>query len=166
MSEDNDIDALIDVIPLQEDTARIANQILNEKDVDKVKDLTALFNLNQRKKNIIRLMKFNDLLDAVSDQMAIRLEQSPGSFDNSELLDCVGVIQSTIERTQKSIDMISDTPAIQVNTQNNVNVNIGDTLSRESREKVVSAIRGIMDKLNSMNAPNIDFHDASNNDTN
>lgn len=34
----------LDLVPLDEKTALIAQQILDEQDIDKVKDLTTLFN--------------------------------------------------------------------------------------------------------------------------
>lgn len=154
-ADTEDVDALIDSLPLRRETAKIANQILEETDVDKVKALTELFNLNQRKKNVIRIIQLNELLDAVSDQIAQRIEQSPGSFDNDDLLSYMTVVQSSIDRAQKSVDMISDTPAIQVNTQNNVNITVNDDgLSRESREKVSFAIQQILAKMNALNSSN------------
>ena len=147
-SEDKTALELLNEVPLDEQTAEIANDILQETDVEKVKDLTNLFNLNQRKKNVVRLMKFNSLLDNISDHMLDRFEKRAGEFSNSDLLDYMQVVQSAIDRTQKSLDLIADTPAIQVNTQNNLNITVNDDgLSRESKKRVADAIAGILGKI-------------------
>lgn len=147
MDEKNPLE-ILNQVPLDTQTAEIANDILKETDVDKVKDLTNLFNLNQRKKNVVRLMKFNSLLDSISDHMLDRFEKRAGEFSNSDLLDYMQVVQSAIDRTQKSLDLIADTPAIQVNTQNNVNINLNDDgLSRESKKRVADAVAALLDKI-------------------
>lgn len=40
------IDDLISVIPLDNQTAKLTNELIEEQDLDKVKNLTKLFNLN------------------------------------------------------------------------------------------------------------------------
>ena len=150
-NKDNNALELLNEVPLDTQTAEIANDILIETDVDKVKDLTNLFNLNQRKKNVVRLMKFNNLLDNISDHMLERFEKRAGEFSNSDLLDYMQVVQSAIDRTQKSLDLIAETPAIQFNTQNNVNITVNDDgLSRESKKRVADAIAGILGKIKQM----------------
>ena len=154
-NKENNALAILNEVPLDEQTAKIANDILQETDVEKVKDLTELFNLNQRKKNVVRLMKFNSLLDSISDHMLERFEKRAGEFSNSDLLDFMQVVQSTIDRTQKSLDQIKETPAIQVNTQNNVNINLDDGMSRESKKRVADAIAGILNQIKQMDGENI-----------
>ena len=39
-------DDLISVIPLDNQTAKVTNELIEEQDLDKVKNLTKLFNLN------------------------------------------------------------------------------------------------------------------------
>ena len=95
-------------------------------------------------------MKFNGLLDTISDEMLERFEQKAGEFSNMDLLNYMQTIQSAIDRAQKSLDLVSETPAIQLNTQNNVNINVTDTLDRESKERVADAIRAILQKAQSM----------------
>ena len=140
-----DMADIIDTLPLDSQAQQIASDIINEQSVDKVKDLTALFNLNQRKKNVIRLMKLNGLLDTISDQMLERFEKRAGEFSNNDLLNYMNVVQNTIDRTQKSLDMINESPAIQIN-QNNLNISMADGLERDERERVASAIKAILEK--------------------
>lgn len=142
--------AIVDELPLDMHTKEIADSIIKEDDVEKVKDLTALFNLNQRKKNVVRLMRLNGLLDTISDQMINRFEHKADEFSNHDLLDYMQVVQSTIDRTQKSLDLIAETPAIQVNTQNNVNINVDSGLDRDARERVANAIKAILGKVDEL----------------
>lgn len=143
------IDDLISVIPLDNQTARITNDLIEEQDLDKVKNLTKLFNLNQAKRNAVRVMKLNSLLDKVGDQMIERFDKKPGEFSNKELLDYMTVVQSTIDRANKSIELVDETPAIVVNQQNNqINIDGAPVLDRESRMRVVEAVKGIMKTLN------------------
>ena len=148
------IDDLISVIPLDNQTAKVTNELIEEQDLDKVKNLTKLFNLNQAKRNAIRVMKLNSLLDKVSDQMIERFNKKPGEFSNKELLDYMTVVQSTIDRANKSIELVDQTPAIVINQQNNqVNIDNRPVLDRESRMRVVEAVKGIMNTLNLKNVP-------------
>lgn len=148
------IDDLISVIPLDNQTAKLTNELIEEQDLDKVKNLTKLFNLNQAKRNAIRVMKLNSLLDKVSDQMIERFNKKPGEFSNKELLDYMTVVQSTIDRANKSIELVDQTPAIVINQQNNqVNIDNSPVLDRESRMRVVEAVKGIMNTLNLKNVP-------------
>lgn len=148
------IDELISVVPLDAQTAKVTNELIEEQDLDKVKNLTKLFNLNQAKRNAIRVMKLNSLLDKVSDQMIERFDKKPGEFSNKELLDYMSVVQSTIDRANKSIELVDQTPAIVINQQNNqVNIDNSPVLDRESRMRVVEAVKGIMKTLNLKNEP-------------
>ena len=148
------IDDLISVIPLDNQTAKVTNELIEEQDLDKVKNLTKLFNLNQAKRNAIRVMKLNSLLDKVSDQMIERFNKKPGEFSNKELLDYMSVVQSTIDRANKSIELVDQTPAIVINQQNNqVNIDNSPVLDSESRMRVVEAVKGIMNTLNLKNVP-------------
>ena len=50
---------LIDILPLDDSNSKLAQEIINEQNLEKVKDLTHLFNLNQAKKNVLRILKLN-----------------------------------------------------------------------------------------------------------
>lgn len=137
-----------DLIPLDESTNKLAQDIIKEQDIDNIKNLMHLFNVSQAKKNVLRVLKLNDLLDKVQDQMVERFEKKPGEFSNADLLNYMQVAQQAIDRANKSLTLVDETPAI---TMNQLNVSISgqdtDTLSRESREKVTEAINNIMKKL-------------------
>lgn len=152
MSEEESIKAL-DVKPLDIKTKDIAQQILDTDDVDRVKDLTNLFNLNSQKRNVIRVMKMNELLDNVTDKVMERFEKTPDNFSNEDLIKYMQVTENAIERANKNLNLVSDTPPIQLQQNNQVNINIGTTLDRESREKVTDAVNMILSKYNNSQEP-------------
>lgn len=141
---------LVNLIPLDESNTKLAQEIINEQDLDKVKDLTHMFNLNQAKKNVLRVIKLNSLLDKVSDQMLERFTTQPGAFSNSDLLNYMQVTQSAIDRAQKALNLVDETPAIQINQQVN-NINVGDGLDRDSRERIKDAVNAILKKTSQLN---------------
>lgn len=129
---------------LDEKTTQIAQNIINEEDVDTIKDLTHLFNLNQAKKNVLRVMKLNGLLDTVSDKIIERFEKYPDNFSSADLLNYLQVTQNAIDKANKNLSLVEETPIIQVNHNNQVNVNIVDSYDRESKERVMEFIKSVL----------------------
>ena len=113
---------------------------LNQK-FDKLK-MIKIFNLNQSKKNVVRVLKLSKLLDCIYDQMIARVESRPGEFSNEDLMKYVTTIQSAIEKANKSLDLVQEAPAIGIGTQINI-VNQGEVFDRESREKILRAVESI-----------------------
>ena len=65
-------------------------------------------------------------------------------------MDGIKIVQDIIERGQKQVEGVQQTPLIQFNQQNN-SVNIGDgapQLSKESRDKVKNAVLSLLSGLN------------------
>jgi hypothetical protein len=125
---------------LNNQTQNIAEQIMNETSLDKVKDLTHLFNVNMSKKNALRVMAMDNLVDKVTSQIEARFEKYPDNFSNTELLNYLQVLQNSIDKASKNLNLVEESPAIQLN-QNNVNINIVDNMSRESRERVAAFLK-------------------------
>lgn len=140
---------LINIDKLDEESKDIANRIIDEQDYNKVKDLTDLFNLNQAKKNLTRIIKLNDLLDTVSDQMRERFAKNPNNFSNADLLDYLQVTQSAIEKSNKILNQIDDIPPVSIQ-QNNVNITVGDELTRDQRSNITEAVQAILNRLSNM----------------
>jgi hypothetical protein len=140
---------------LNEESKAIIEQIIAEKDEQKVRDLTQLFNTNQNKKTIARVDKLSDLLDTITDQALTRFTNRPDEISNKELFDGLKVVQDLIERGQKQVSGAGETPLIQVNQQTN-EVNIGSAaasnLNRDSRERVKSAVIDILNSITKNNA--------------
>lgn len=125
-------------------TSQIAQDIIKEDNVDTIKDLTHLFNLNQAKKNVIRLMKLNGLLDTVSDKIIERFEKYPDNFSNEDLIKYLQVTENAIDKANKNLSLVDDTPIIQVNHNNQVNVNLIDTCDKESKERILDFVNSVL----------------------
>ena len=137
-------------INLNEESKELIAQIIAEKDDKKARDLTQLFNVNQNKKTMVRVNKLSDLLDTITDQALARFTSRPDEISNKELFDGLKVVQDLIERGQKQVSGVCETPLIQVNQQTN-EVNIGNTtssLNRDSRERVKSAVLNLLSSIN------------------
>lgn len=135
-------------------TTDIANQIIEEMDADRLKELTKLFNLNIAKKNILRVLKLDGLRDKVTDNIIERFDKVPGEFTNEELLKYIVAIDNSIEKAQKTAELTENPPQIQINQQNNINVTVGDEeLNREERMRVMDAIAMLL----SAEQPQTDF---------
>lgn len=135
---------------LDEKTTQIAQSIIEEENVDKIKDLTHLFNLNQAKKNVLRVMKLNGLLDTVSDKIIERFEKYPDNFSSADLLNYLQVTQNAIDKANKNLSLVEDTPVIQVNHNNQLNVNIIDSYDRESKERVMEFLKSVLGETESI----------------
>lgn len=138
---------------LNEESLALIEQIIAETDEKKAKDLTHLFNTNQNKKTMVRVNKLSDLLDTITDQALVRFTTRPDEISNKELFDGLKIVQDLIERGQKQVSGATETPLIQFNQQTN-EVNIGgspNALSRDSRERVKSAVLGILDSISKQN---------------
>ena len=134
---------------LNEESAALIERIITETDEQKAKDLTQLFNVNQNKKTMVRVNKLSDLLDVITDQALARFTARPDEISNKELFDGLKTVQDLIERGQKQVSNAGETPLIQINQQTN-EVNLGgsgSSLSRDSRERVKSAVINLLSSI-------------------
>jgi hypothetical protein len=139
---------------LDKESFELINQIIAESDIERTKDLTHLFNINQNKKTMIRIDKLSGLQDNLVNQFAKRIAERPDEISNKELMDGIKIVQDIIERGQKQVAGVNETPLIQINQQTN-SVNIGDapsSLNRESREKVKNAVLSLLNNINKATA--------------
>ena len=118
----------------------ILAKLVKESDLDKVKDLTHLFNAYQAKRNAIRMTALNDVQDALVQQMLERLQKYPDNFANKDIADWMKTVQAALAASGEKVEQLDDIPAITYQQNTQVNVNIVDSLSRESKEKVMSAV--------------------------
>lgn len=147
----NNLVSLINTEDLDRESLDIINQIIAESDLEKTKDLTYLFNVNQNKKTLVRSNKLNELLDKITDQALVRFTSRPDEISNKELIDSMKAVQDLIERGQKQVSGVNSntTPLIQINQQNNeVNVDgVSNGLNRESRERVKNVVSDLLKGL-------------------
>lgn len=124
------------------------DKVLNAGDPNDLKDLTQLFNFNQAKKNLLRLQKLSVLNDDVVSKIERRLLERPDDFSNKDLLDYLQVINNVLDKQSKSQDDVLDKPMITYQQNNQVNVNIANDLTRESRDKITGLISEILNSGN------------------
>lgn len=140
---------IVNADDLNQESLALINQIIAESDIEKTKDLTHLFNINQNKKTMIRIDKLSGLQDHLVDQFARRIAERPDEISNKELMDGIRIVQDIIERGQKQVEGVAQTPLIQFNQQNN-SVNLGDSstqLNKESRDRVKNAVLSLLSGL-------------------
>lgn len=124
----------------------LENKILNSTEAEDLVEIIDLFNLNLQKRNIIRNKKLSDVQDKVVERMLEKIQNEPWEFSNDDLIKFHKVIQETL-KTSNSLDK-DNIPTIQVNQQINVST---PEFTRESREKILSAVRDILKNNNSVN---------------
>lgn len=121
--------------------------LINETDPIKLRQLIDIFNLNIRKKDIIRATKLSILQDKVVNEMSERIINHSDNFSNKDLLDYFKTIQDTQNKTDTSIDTVNiPIPTIQIN-HNEVNMTSDSVLSRESKNKVSQTVQKLLKEL-------------------
>ena len=138
----NDED-ILNVVPINKKSSSIAQEILDASSLEDTQKLVKLFNLTQAKKNVIRVLKLNELLDNVQVEIISRFEEKPELFTNGDLIDYFQVTQTAIDRANKSLNLIEDIPAVQINQVNIIKEE--SKLSKDSVNKVISLIQNILD---------------------
>ena len=151
-NKEKDFEEILDdqtaLIPLNENEQDIINNIIEATDQKELQAQFDAFNINQSKKNALRIIKLNSLLDKVEDQAIERFNKRPDQISNKELLDYMQVVATQIDRSQKVIDTLKEKPMIKVaNQKNEVNINIGNELDRDSKERVVDAIQALLKQV-------------------
>lgn len=148
--EDASVDQVIDTIPLDRAEKDIIAKIIEAPTRSELQQQFDAFNINQSKKNALRIVKLNSLLGKVEDQAIARFEKRPDQISNKELLEYINVISGQIDRAQKNVDTLSAAPTINVAAQKtDVTINVGNDLSRDSKERVMDAISALLKQVKS-----------------
>ena len=148
IAHDEMLPAELDLLPLEKETTEVVNKIVKADSIDELKTYTDMFSLNMAKKNAVRVAKLQNLLDKVNDQAIDRFEKHPGEFSNKEVLDYMKAVQDQINSAQTSIKELDEKPMIQVNNQKNeVNINVDGGLSRESKTRVLDAVKALLQQV-------------------
>ena len=121
----------------------LVNQIISEDDPSKLKDLTDLFEMNQRKKNIARMGRLSDILEMVDDEVITRLSTVPDSMSDKDLVGYMTAAQKSMDSIKQSMDA---TPLVQINNQK-IEIHNDSGLNRESRKKVLDAVMAIIENV-------------------
>ncbi len=131
---------------LSVEAQKLIRELTVEKDRQKLQAIEQQFNEIQRKKQLARISKLSDVQDMLTDQFYQRISQRPDEISNKEMLDGMKTIQDLMEKNQKHADTVEEIPQlIQINQ---TEVNVGNNLSRDSRERVKNAVIGLLDSIN------------------
>ena len=152
----------VDTSDLNAESLNILNQIIAAEDIDKTKDLTYLFNVNQNKKTMVRIDSLSNWQDKLVGLLSSRVTERPDEMSNQEVMQALKVVQDIIERGTKQITGQNEQPLIQINQQTN-SVNVGDEaagLNRDSRDKVKRAIMSILDNVKDVTDTNAEIIEA------
>lgn len=122
-------------------------QLRDANDKDDIEQILNIFNLNLKKKELLRLSKLSDLQDSITDQVEKRLTQYADEFSNKDLIDYFKAFQDTITKTNKSTDEI---PFVQI-TQNQLNINVQPEFNQDERQRILSTVRQIIAQSNQEN---------------
>lgn len=134
-------------LSLQTPQSDLEEMLLKETNIAELDNIIQLFNLNIKKKDIVRSNKLSDLQDKISDQIGKRVEAHADEFSNRDLLDYFKVLQDIIDRSDNSLESVK-TPVIQLNQQNiSVDMNNG-VLNKDSRDKIIDAVQAVLKKYN------------------
>lgn len=139
-----------DLLPAaQEKQDEILSELVQADDMEKIRDLTHLFNAHQAKRNALRINALNDVQDALVQQMADRLKKTPNNFNNTDIANWMKTVQQVMDTSQKTVEQVDTIPAITYQQTNNtqVNVSVVDSLSRESRTRITDAIQKILQNV-------------------
>ncbi len=128
------------------ESQRLIGELTLAKDKQKMQAIEQQFNDIQRKKQLARISKLSDVQDMLTDQFYQRISQRPDEISNKEMLDGMKVVQDLMEKNQKHAEVVEEIPQlIQINQ---TEVNVGNNLNRDSRERVKNAVLGILDSIN------------------
>lgn len=115
-------------------------QLRDANDKDDIEQIINIFNLNLKKKELLRLSKLSNLQDSITDQVEQRLSKHADEFSNKDLIDYFKAFQDTITKTNKSADEIS---TIQI-TQNQLNINVQPEFNQDERQRILNTVRQII----------------------
>ena len=124
--------------PLEE----LEKNILEEENIDELNNIIDLFNLNLKKKDIIRSSKLNELQDNIVQEIGVRIENTYAITDK-DLLGYFKAIQETITKSDNNLGNVK-IPTIQLNQQ--ININKAE-FNSESRKKILAAVNNIMSNI-------------------
>lgn len=129
------------------DVATLADNIMS---TDSIQEYLPLFNASIAKKQALRVLKREEIIDKVTERIGERLDKRPDEITMTEL----NAIDKTMsEQKQKELALLNSNATdasvgITLN-QNNVNVTINNAEPpRESRERVLSAVRELLKMAN------------------
>lgn len=131
----------------------ITEKFLTETDPKELQTIVDMFNLNIKKKNMLRTTRISEIQDSIVSQIFQRVSSRPDEFSNTDLINYFKVMQETLQKNPSDTEL----PTIHINQNNQVNINMDNQgLDRMSRERVANAIRNILSQAKESAVPNTD----------
>lgn len=118
---------------------------------EELAQLEEIFNLSIAKKEMTRVAKQDELLDALLAQAEKRITTKPGELSHKEILDYYNTFSSMVNRAaEKNKTSDENSPLNITNTHNEITVNMpeNNSLTRESQNKVLDAVKSIIAQAN------------------
>lgn len=135
------------------ETEDLKSEIMKASNEDDFKSVLGLINLLQAKKEALRVIEVDNLIDDVIAQAKERITKRPGEFSNVEIIQYIKTLSDQKTSSRRNIVEMSETPMIQINnTKQELNINMVDGMSRESKEKVIDVVQKILNSART--APN------------
>ena len=131
----------------------ITEKFLTETDPKELQTIVDMFNLNIKKKNMLRTTRISEIQDNIISQIFQRVSSRPDEFSNTDLINYFKVMQETLLKNSTETEL----PTIHINQNNQVNINMDNQgLDRISRERVANAIRNILSQAKESAVPDTD----------
>ena len=137
--------------------------LINSTDSSSINDIIDIFNLNMKKKDVVRANALSELQDKISEQIQQRIDNRADEFSNKDLLDYFKTVQDFISKSVNNTDAVK-VPTIQINQQNNVA--LPDALDKDSRDRVLEAVQSIIKNYSSGAVDLVDAPEQTEEDVN
>lgn len=143
------VDPRKDLVSLEQ--AKSVDAIVEADTRQELEKQLELFNLNQTKKNVLRLARLNGLLDQADEQLLHRLEKRPDQLTTKDILDIMNTVSAQVDRINDFNDRFAeDTKStIKIAQHNTTEVNISMTpdLTRDEKNDVMDAVASLLKQL-------------------
>lgn len=143
------VDPRKDLVSLEQ--AKSVDAIVEADTRQELEKQLELFNLNQTKKNVLRLARLNGLLDQADEQLLHRLEKRPDQLTTKDILDIMNTVSAQVDRINDFNDRFTeDTKStIKIAQHNTTEVNISMTpdLTKDEKSDVMDAVASLLKQL-------------------
>ena len=95
------------------------DRFLTETDPKELQKIVDMFNLNIKKKNILRAERISEIQDNILNQISARVVKRPDEFSNTDLLNYFKAMQDTLLKNPTETEL----PEIHITQNNQVNIN-------------------------------------------
>lgn len=123
------------------DNKQLDQKLLNSNDQDEIDKIISIFNLNLKKRELIRTNMLSQLQDGIAQQMEKRVLANSDCFSNKDLLEYFRIVQQVLDKQNQD-----GTPTIQIQ-QNNITLESNE-LNKESRDRIKEVVQKILNSKN------------------